>query len=53
MCISDRNQTRLLVRPVEIGSRRQSADMGSDSGYNLTMECFEQNELEESISIGR
>jgi hypothetical protein len=31
----------LQVRPVEIGSRCQSADKGSDSGHSLVLECFE------------
>jgi hypothetical protein len=38
----------ILVRPVEIESRCQSADTGPDSGYSLVLECFEQNEFEES-----
>ena len=31
----------LQVRHVEIWSRCQSADKGSDSGYSLVLECFE------------
>jgi hypothetical protein len=41
----------ILVRPVEIGSRCQSPDKGSDSGYGSVLECFEQNEFEESLQL--
>jgi hypothetical protein len=41
----------ILVRPVEIGSRCQAADGGSDSGYSLVFGLFEKNEWEESIQM--
>jgi hypothetical protein len=39
------------VRPVEIRPRCQAVDTDSDSGYSLVLECFEQNEFEESIQM--
>ena len=38
----------ILVRPVEIGSRCQLADAGSDSGYSLVLGLFEKNEGDHS-----